>query len=686
MGCQVNEDCDGGQVCDPDHVCRKPCTQEKDCNGTGGHCCASRCMAAACVTTIAGNGQRGPADADAADAYAGGVTAIAAITDNQGDHVYFADTRSTGIRVFDRGTQKVRRFAGKRYGCREGTVEDAEMGTIYGLAVANDGNLYATDSVCHVVWRIDMTQSPQAVTRLAGTFSTPGEIDGTGEGARFSSPAGMAHFGGALYVADWNAHTLRRVDLAGKVTTVAGVPGKWMPFHSPFSVAADGFGNIYVGEYDGSITPNLYKVEMGAPPKVSVVYSDRQFFGAMAAAPGGGLFASLYYSGIFKLTPPNGGVGPWSSASLNIGAGTRSVAIDPTGNSIWVGGHQFMGGPSCNTLAQFDLTGKPIGKPVGKSQMEGFDQATFQAQCGGNIAVDDTGNVWQVDACAFRVLKFDPSGKLLAVYGNGIEANKGGTAADSSFYAPRALVAVKSDVYVACYDGTLMKIDAARPLDDPKAVSIHRPQHISLGDPNDTWVLSAPSNVVADRLGNLYIPFGLVYRTGKGWLSQAVIARIPDNGTGKPELFAGAVDARAANAQDCGPKLGSIGQMAIDPKTDTIYVADGVCGVRRIDGTGKLNSEMNFGAVALSWGPMEGGKQTLFADRGTQIYKFSDASDLGKFEWFAGSSVSVDDHYDDGSVLRSRFWYPNSLALSAGSDRLYVSDTYNNRLRLIWLK
>lgn len=681
LGCASDLDCDGGSVCDPDHVCRKPCTQENDC-GNGTHCCGNRCSAAACATTIAGNGMRGPADADAGDAYVGGVVAIAMNTDAGGDHVYFSDTRA-GIRVFDRKDNKVRRFAGKRYGCRDGTLEDAEMGEIWGLAFANDGNLYAADGVCHVIWAVDPTK--KTVTRLAGGIGQPAEKDGKGDAARFAAPAGLAHHGGALYVADRNGNAIRRVDLAGNVTTVAVKPGT---FRAPFALAADGVGNLYVGEYDDSNTsPNLYKLEMGAPINVTIIHSGPQFFGSMAAAPGGGLFASFYYAGVYKLAP-NGGGGSWSATPLNLGTGTRSVGIAPTGDALWVGGSQFMNGPNANLLAEFDLAGKPLGTFVGKSQVEGFDPATFVTRCGGGITVDDQGYVWQVDACSYRVLKLDAAGKLLAVYGNGLEMAVSGSATTASFYAPIAITAIKNDVYVADYKGGVSKIAGDLPPSDPNAVMvISRAMNLD-GYVNDTWVPSQPAGMVADRAGNLYVSVGTGYRAAqKQWVGQGLIARIENYGKGPAKSFAGMLDKRAASLPDCGALLGTAYQLAIDRTTDTIYVADGVCGVRSVDSTtGKLNPAANFSAVGLSLGPKEGGKQTLFANRGEQIYKFPDIADLGTFQYFAGAPVSYSNHFEDGPVARARFWYPYNLALSAGGDRLFVSDQYNNRLRAIWLK
>ena len=63
-----------------------------------------------------------------------------------------------------------------------------------------------------------------AVTTLAGS-GAEGSADGVGGAAEFYRPAGIAISpdGGALFVADFCNHKIRRVEVAtGAVTTVAG--------------------------------------------------------------------------------------------------------------------------------------------------------------------------------------------------------------------------------------------------------------------------------------------------------------------------------------------------------------------------------------------------------------------------------------------------------------------------------
>jgi hypothetical protein len=93
------------------------------------------------------------------------------------------------------------------------------------------------------------------VTTLAGQAGVAGMKDDSGVLASFDAPKAITTDGVALYVADSNNHTIRKIDLAsGQVSTLAGMPGKkgsqdgkgWLArFNRPFGITTDGV-NLYV--------------------------------------------------------------------------------------------------------------------------------------------------------------------------------------------------------------------------------------------------------------------------------------------------------------------------------------------------------------------------------------------------------------------------------------------------------
>ena len=101
-----------------------------------------------------------------------------------------------------------------------------------------------------------LAQQELGFSTLAGIAAQAGVEDGTGSAARFSSPYGVAaDSAGNVYVADTSNHTIRKVTPAGVVSTLAGLAGTQgsadgtgsaARFYQPDDVAVDSAGNVYV--------------------------------------------------------------------------------------------------------------------------------------------------------------------------------------------------------------------------------------------------------------------------------------------------------------------------------------------------------------------------------------------------------------------------------------------------------
>jgi len=112
---------------------------------------------------------------------------------------------------------------------------------------------------------------PPVVSTLAGsTASNTGYVDATGTAARFNSPYGVAvDSTGNVYVADTFNHAIRKITPGGVVTTLAGstagddgyvdATGTGARFQYPAGVAVDSTGNVYVADANNNairkITP-----------------------------------------------------------------------------------------------------------------------------------------------------------------------------------------------------------------------------------------------------------------------------------------------------------------------------------------------------------------------------------------------------------------------------------------------
>jgi sugar lactone lactonase YvrE len=97
------------------------------------------------------------------------------------------------------------------------------------VTASADGSVALTDTGHH---RVVLLESGASEATLIGT-GFRGWVDGSIEEASFSSPQGTAWLGGALYIADTENHTIRRVDMeTGVVTTVAGTGSKGVGRHT----------------------------------------------------------------------------------------------------------------------------------------------------------------------------------------------------------------------------------------------------------------------------------------------------------------------------------------------------------------------------------------------------------------------------------------------------------------------
>ena len=137
----------------------------------------------------------------------------------------------------------------------DGTGAGARFSAPEGVAVDNSGNVYVADTENNTIRKVTPAG---VVTTFAGREGPGGSADGTGAAAQFQTPYGIAIDGsGNLYVADSGNDTIRKITPAGVVTTFAGDPGVTgaadgngtaAQFTSPEGIAVDAAGNLYVAD------------------------------------------------------------------------------------------------------------------------------------------------------------------------------------------------------------------------------------------------------------------------------------------------------------------------------------------------------------------------------------------------------------------------------------------------------
>jgi len=215
----------------------------------GNHLIRKIVISSGVVTTVAGTGSSGSADGTGT---AASFNQPAGIT-TDGTNLYVADESNNTIRKIVITSGVVTTLAGTA-GSTGSTNATGASARFNGPAgITTDGiNLYVTDQ--SMIRKIVI--STGAVTTLAGASGQTASTDDTGTAARFHTPSGITTDGTNLYVADKSGHSIRKVVIStAVVTTIAGTgssgsddgTGTSASFGQPFGITTDGI-NLYVAE------------------------------------------------------------------------------------------------------------------------------------------------------------------------------------------------------------------------------------------------------------------------------------------------------------------------------------------------------------------------------------------------------------------------------------------------------
>jgi type 1 glutamine amidotransferase/sugar lactone lactonase YvrE len=302
-----------------------------------------------------------------------------------------------------------------------------------GIAVDADGNIYVTEKANNTVRKIT---ADGVVTALAGSPIDSGSADGTGTAARFSALSGIAVDAlGSLYVTDTGNHTIRKITAAGVVSTLAGLAGSRgaedgmgsaARFSSPWGIAADGSGNVYVADLGNEtirrITPNgtvtTFAGLAGSRGNADGAGSAARFSGpsGIAVDGSGNLFVADDTPAIRKITPQ--GVvttlaGKADSPGTNDGIAAvsrfispRAVAVDRNGN-VYVTDNNA----TIRKITAAGVVSTLAGAPDTRGRTDGIGvDARFGPAAG--VAVDGSGNLYVADGPNHTIRRGVPPGRV----------------------------------------------------------------------------------------------------------------------------------------------------------------------------------------------------------------------------------------------------------------------------------
>jgi serine/threonine protein kinase, bacterial len=299
-------------------------------------------------------------------------------------------------------------------GTTNGTGTAASFDNPYGLAVDPFGNIYVADYYNNKIRVI----SPSGVVTILAGSGTAGSSNGTGAGASFNGPFGIAiDTLGNLYVTDFNNNLIRKVTPGGVVSTFAGsgtqgyvnATGTGASFYDPTGIGVDASNNVYVCDSANEVIREI------TPGGVVSTFAGVTGFGGFVN--GAGTIAQFNW--------PDGVVAD-SSGNLYVS--------DQFNNMV----RKITPGAVVSTLAGSGTAGSANGTG---------GAASFYWPCG--IAIDSSGNLYMTDEFNNSVREITQAGVVTTLAGTGSKGSTNGLATVASFNEPGGIAVDSSgDVYV----------------------------------------------------------------------------------------------------------------------------------------------------------------------------------------------------------------------------------------------
>jgi streptogramin lyase len=280
----------------------------------------------------------------------------------------------------------------------------------------------------------DPPPAQAAISIVAGSATTSGNTNATGEAARFNGPTGIAvDAAGNLYVTDTGNDAIRKITPAGVVTTLAGGTastqyvdgaGDRARFVEPVALAIDSSGTLFVAD-SMRIRSVSSAGQVGTVATIPV--GSNVTAGSMPAVVPKGIAVDarsqlLVTNGLSTRRIANGSTsmleGPEVAQDLfgTRTAEARGVATD-SNNNVYVFDLQRRISRSFNpTTVNLNVLSPLAGAPNGRGAANGTGTAaSFEEVVA--LTVDPQGNVYAADAVNNLVRRITPEGVVSTIAG-----------------------------------------------------------------------------------------------------------------------------------------------------------------------------------------------------------------------------------------------------------------------------
>lgn len=614
----------------------------------------------------------------------GGSYNVTAIAVDASNNFYVVDNDNYMVRKVTPSNVVTTLAGNGNYGSANGTGNSATFGAMQAIALDASGNVYVSDMGILGIRKITPAG---VVTTLAGSGSYA-TVDGVGTAASFKVPAGLAvDAAGNIFVADNDAHLIRRITPAGAVTTYAGtgvaanMDGTVAEagFNAPSGLAVDKWNTLYVSNLFGSAIRKIYSpgyvISPALPAGLALnaatgvingtptVASPATSYTVVASNDGGSSMASFTLAVVNPSNPNSAPVISYAAQNF-----TKDVAITPVAPAHAGGAVPASIFSDVTTIGGNNTAGTLDGTGIA---------ARFRTPAG--MAFDQAGNIFIADLGGHVIRKMTPAGVVTTFAGSGTAGFANGTGTAASFNYPNDIaIDVNDNLYVADRNGQrIRKIT-------PAGVVTTFAGSGASGSANGTGTaasFSSPTGITIDVSGNLYVT-----DSGNNLIRKITAA-------GVVSTFAGSTAAGLVNGTGTAARFRGPADIAVDA-AGNLYVADGTnYVVRKITpqrevttyaGTGTFGT-LNGTAANAQFGSLI----AIAVDHLNNVYVGDYSWQLvrkitpdGKVTTLAGKNYATYVHAD-GVGADANFSVLSGLAIDANGD-LFVGNT--KRVRKIELQ
>jgi sugar lactone lactonase YvrE len=542
-------------------------------------------------------------------------------------------------------------------GTQDGPVGSASFNLPVGVAAAGNGVYYVSEYNAQRIRKI----ANGMVSTLAGSGAVGG-TNGAGLTASFNIPYAIAlnPVDGALILAEFGGHRIRRITPDGKVTTVAGTgvagsangAGTAATFNQPIGVTVSASGVIYVTEQAGQDVRKI--VLTGSDPTAPASYTVSKLAGTGSAGSTDGNGAGASFSS------PNGiAIAPDGVLYIADRMNVRIRRIDTSGNVTTIAG-----------------TG------VGGSADGSGNAATFAAPRGvayvnGAIIIADGARIRQLTlkAGGSASPNVASSWQVATLAGSGAAGSSNGTGDVATFTNAQMITSDPS--------GNIIEADASHTVRKITPNSGAFPIGVASGTvPTEPVQLSNADSTIPNP-GNgtnlPYIQYAGALAPGASSSAKNWTFIVP-NGVTAFE-FTTTVEADASilappGAVDNGPTPTSPNNVG-SPDVEVRTLAGGGSRQGYLDGS-VVNARFN-------------GPEYIAADQAGNLYLSDQYNAAIRRISTSGVVSTIAGHiggapgYGDGAGNVAQLSYPSSIVVTKDGSTVYVADSVNNRIRRIAL-